>query len=147
MPDTHGPLRNSRFLLEIDGVARAGFSACRLPSARTNVVEYREGDEKRPTPRKLAGLTDYGPLVLKGGVAPDAKALFDWYETVREGKVDEARTTVAVVLLDTEGQAGPRWEFREAWPCRYEAPRLDAACEGVAIETVEIVNEGFVRTQ
>jgi phage tail-like protein len=147
MTDTHGPYRNSRFLLEIDGVPRAGFCECRLPSSRTDVVEYREGDEKRPTTRKLAGLNDYGPLVLKGGVARDANALFEWHKMVTDGKLDEARTTVAVIVLDEEGSAGARWEFRNAWPRRYEAPRLDATGEGVAIETVEIVNEGFERTQ
>lgn len=147
MPDRHGPLRNSRFTLEIDGVARAGFNECHLPSSRTDVIEYREGNDKRPTNRKLAGLTHYGPLVLKGGVAADAKALFEWHRLVEVGKLEEARTTIAVVLRDEEGESGPRWEFRNAWPCRYEAPRLDATGEGMAIETVEIVNEGFVREQ
>lgn len=147
MPDSHGPYRDSRFRLEIDEVVRAGFRECHLPSARTDVIEYREGNEKRPTPRKLAGLTDYGPLVLKGGVAKDAMALFEWYRMVADGKIDEARTTIAVVLQDEEGTAGARWEFRNAWPCRYEGPRLDATGEGIAIERVEIVNEGFQRVQ
>lgn len=147
MPDGHGPLRNSRFVLEIDGVVRAGFAECHLPSARTEVITYREGDDKRPTNRKLAGLTEYGPLLLKGGVARDAMALFEWYEMVASGKVDEARTTIAVNVLDEEGSTSARWEFRNAWPRRYEGPRLDASGECVAIETVEIVNEGFERKQ
>lgn len=147
MPDGHGPLRDSRFRLEIDGVERAGFAECHLPSARTEAISYREGDEKRPTHRKLAGLTEYGPLVLKGGVARDAKALFDWYRMVADGKLEEARTTIAVVVLDEEGGANARWEFRNAWPRRYEGPRLDACGERVAIELVEIVNEGFERKQ
>lgn len=147
MPDSHGPYRNSRFLLEIENVVRAGFSECRLPSARTEVVEYREGNETRRTTRKLAGLNEYGPLVLKGGVARDSMALFDWYRLVADGKLDEARTTVAVVLQDEEGSPGARWEFRNAWPCRYDAPRLDANGDGVAIQTVEVAHEGFERTQ
>lgn len=147
MPDVHGPLRNSRFRLEIDDVVRAGFAECHLPSARTEVISYREGSDKQPTDRKLAGLTEYGPLILKGGVARDAKALFDWYHMVASGKVDEARTTIAVVVLDEEGGPSARWEFRNAWPRRYEGPRLDASGECVAIETVEIVNEGFERKQ
>lgn len=147
MPDTHGPYRNSRFQLEIDGVVRAGFSECRLPSARTDVVEYREGNEKRRAPRKLAGLNSYGPLVLKGGVSRDANALFEWYKLVADGKVDEARGPIAVVVLSEDGEPGARWEFRNAWPCRYEGPHLDANGDAVAIETVEIANEGFERTQ
>jgi len=144
MPDRHGPFRVARFLLEIDGIAKAGFSHCRLPSSSTAVVEYREGNEA-PTPRKLAGLNDYGPLVLRSGVTDDSVALAEWRHLVEAGKVGEARRTIAVVLLDEEGATAARWEFRNAWPARYEGPRLDANRSAVAIETLEIVAEGFER--
>ncbi|WP_251343938.1 phage tail protein [Haloplanus halophilus] len=144
MPDRHGPLRVARFLLEIDGIAKAGFSRCRLPSASTSVVEYREGNE-RPTPRKLAGLNDYGPLVLRAGVTDASVELAEWRRLVESGKVDEARRAIAVVLLDEEGATAARWEFRNAWPARYEGPALDANRSAVAIETLEIVSEGVER--
>jgi len=41
MPDRHGPFRNFRFLLEIEGVVQAGFSECTLPESSTEAVEYR----------------------------------------------------------------------------------------------------------
>jgi phage tail-like protein len=144
MPDRHGPLRVARFLLEIDGVATAGFSHCRLPSASTAVVEYREGNEA-PTPRKLAGLNGYGPLVLRTGITDDSVELAEWRRLVETGRVDEARRAIAVVLLDAEGATAARWEFRNAWPARYGGPRLDANRSAVAIETLEIVSEGFER--
>lgn len=147
MPDSHGPYRNNRFMLEIDGVNRAGFSTANLPENSTEVIEYREGNEKRPTARKLSSLNDYGTLTLEGGTARDAKALFDWRKLVEDGKVDEARTTVAVLLQDEEGQTGARWEFRNAWPRQYDAPDLDATGNDVAIESIEIVHEGMERKQ
>lgn len=144
MPDRHGPFRVARFLLEIDGVAKAGFSHCRLPASSTDVIAYREGNES-PTPRKLAGLNRYGPLELQYGVTTDGIALTEWYALVQQGKVDDARRSVAVVLLDEEGAPAARWEFRNAWPARYEAPTLDADRSAVAIETLEIVHEGVER--
>jgi len=144
MPDRHGPFRVARFLLEIDEVAKAGFSYCRLPETTTDVVEYREGNEP-PTPRKLAGLSRYSPLELRSGVTTDSIALAEWRRLVEQGKVDEARRSIAVVLLDEEGSAAARWEFRNAWPATYEAPTLDADRSAVAIETLEIVSEGFER--
>lgn len=144
MPDRHGPLRVARYLLEIDGIAKAGFSHCRLPASSTPVVEYREGNDP-PTPRKLAGVTDYGPLVLEYGVTTDSVELSEWRHLVERGSVDEARRPIAVVLLDEEGAPGARWELRNAWPARYEGPRLDADRSAVAIETLEIVAEGFER--
>jgi phage tail-like protein len=144
MPDRHGPLRVARFLLEIDGIAKAGFSRCRLPSSSTAVVEYREGTDP-PTPRKLAGLNEYGPLELRYGVTTDAIELYEWRRLVEDGKVDDARRSVAVVLLDEEGSPGARWELRNAWPTRYQAPTLDAGRSAVAIETLEVACEGFQR--
>lgn len=145
MPDRHGPLRVARFLLEIDGVAKAGFSRCRLPHASTDVVEYREGNDVEPTARKLAGLNEYGPLRLEYGVTDDSLTIYDWRRLVEQGKLDEARRTATVVLLDEEGAPAARWEFERAWPARYEAPTLDATCSEVAIETLEVVCEGFER--
>lgn len=144
MPDRHGPLRVARFLVEIDGIAKAGFARCRLPTSSTAVVEYREGNEP-PTPRKLAGLNEYGPLELRYGVAADSVELAEWRRLVEQGRVDEARRSVAVVLLDEEGAAGARWEFEHAWPTRYEAPGLDANRSAVAIEALVIACEGIRR--
>ena len=146
MPDRHGPLRVARYLLEIDGIAKAGFSRCRLPDSSTTVVEYREGNEP-PTPRKLAGLTAYGALELRYGVTTDAAELAEWRRLVEQGKVDEARRAIAVVLLDEEGAPGARWELRNAWPTRYAPPTLDAGRSAVAIETLEIACEGVRRIE
>ncbi|AXG09977.1 phage tail protein [Haloplanus rubicundus] len=144
MPDRHGPFRVARFLLEIDGVAKAGFTRCRIPDSSTAVVEYREGNDP-PTPRKLAGLNEYGSLELRYGVTTDAIELYEWRRLVEQGKVDEARRSIAVVLLDEEGAPAARWELRNAWPRRYAAPTLDAGRSAVAIETLEIVCEGLRR--
>jgi len=147
MPDGRGPLRNNRFLLEIDNVARAGFSSASLPANSTEVIEYREGNDKRPTVRKLTSLNEYGNLTLEGGTARDAMALYEWRKLVENGKLGEARTTIAVVLQDEEGQSKARWEFRKAWPREYDAPDLEGTGNEVAIESLEIVCEGMERKQ
>ncbi len=144
MPDRHGPYRKTRFLVEIDGIARAGFSRCRLPEARSDVIEYREGTDP-PTTRKLAGLNRVGNLVLTSGVTDDSIELAEWRESVEQGQVDEARRMAAVVVLGEEGQSGPRWELKNCWPVRYEPCDLDARGEFVAIETLEIATEGIER--
>lgn len=146
MPDKHGPYRNVRFLLEIDEVAKAGFAECRQPTSSTDVVEYREGTDP-PTARKLAGLNRYGRVCLRSGVTEDSIELYEWRKQVEQGKVDEARRTAAIVLLDTEGNPGARWELRNVWPATYQAPRLDATGEDVAIESLELVCEGFERVE
>lgn len=140
------PYRQLRFVLEIEDAVVAGFSHCDLPAARSSVVEYREGNEP-PTPRKLPGLNRYGPLVLKTGVTDRSIELYEWRSLVERGLMDDARRAIAVTLLDATGQAAARWEFREAWPCQYEAPRLSATADEVAIERLVVANEGFARIE
>lgn len=145
MADRHGPYRNTRFLLEIDGIAIAGFSTCNLPENSTEVVEYREGNDP-PHSRKLTSLNDFGNLSLEKGTTDDSIALYEWRKLVEQGKLEEARRSIAVVVLDEEGQSGPRYEFKRAWVRQYDAPDLDASGGDVAVESMEIVHEGMERT-
>jgi phage tail-like protein len=146
MPDRHGPYRNFRYLLEIDGIAQAGFSEATIPEASTEPIEYREGNEA-PTVRKLSSLNAYGNLTLQWGVTTDSMALYEWWTLVEQGKVDEARRSIAVIVLDEEGEPGARWQFRNAWPQQYDAPDLSATANEVAIESLEIVHEGMERAE
>lgn len=138
------PYRQMRFILEIGGIAKAGFSYCRVPKASSGVITYREGNEP-PTPRKLPGLNEYGPLILETGITDSSIELFEWRTLVEQGKMDEARRAAAVVLLDATGYPAARWTIREAWPSQYVGPQLSAVADEVAIERLVIVNEGFGR--
>lgn len=144
MPDRHGPYRNFRYLLEIDGITEAGFAECAIPEASSEPIEYREGNEAL-TVRKLVSLNSYGDLTMQRGVT-DSLALFEWRKLVEQGKLDEARRAVAVLVLDEEGNPGPRWEFRDAWPSQYDAPDLNATANEVAVESLTVVHEGMGRT-
>jgi phage tail-like protein len=143
MPDRHGPYRNFRFLLEIDGITQAGFNQATVPEEQTELVEYRNGNEL-PRNRKLGGRTMYGNLTLQAGIT-DSTELYEWRQSVANGQIDDARRNIAVIVLDEEGEPGPRFEFENAWPRQYDAPDLNAGESNVAIESLEIVHEGMVR--
>jgi phage tail-like protein len=57
----------------------------------------------------------------------------------------DARRNMAIILMDEEGNSAARWEFTEAWPSKYDAPDLNAKGTDIAIETLEIANEGMMR--
>jgi phage tail-like protein len=143
MPDRHGPFRNHRFVLEVDGIAEASFSEVSVPEASAGVVEYREGTDP-PTTRKLKGLNSYGNVTLSKGIT-ESTELYDWWTLVEQGKLEEARRSAAIVVLDEEGNPGPRYQFRDVWIRQYDAPDLDATGDGVAIESLELVHEGMER--
>jgi phage tail-like protein len=60
---------------------------------------------------------------------------------VLDGNVQ--RTTGSIVLLDASRNPILRWNFRNAWPCKWVGPALNATGNEVAIESIEIAHEGF----
>ncbi len=144
MPATRkDPLRGFRFLVEIDGIVQAGFQEVTVPESAQDPIEYREGTD-RPTVRKIPGLIKYGNVVLKWG-ATDSLELSNWRKMVEDGKMGEARRSMAIIVLDEEGNEGARWVFIDAWPTKYGAPDVKGTGNDIAIETLEIAHEGMRR--
>lgn len=140
--DRKDPLRNFRFRLEIDGIQQAGFSEATVPDTSTDVIEYREGNETT-TARKLPGLNKYGNISLKWGTT-DSLDLYTWRKQIIDGNTQ--RKNIAIIVLDEAGNDKARFEFANAWPSKYDPADLNATGNAVAIETLEIVHEGMVRT-
>lgn len=142
MPDgtRNDPYGQFNFNIEIDGKPLGGFSEVSGLSQDSTPIEYREGNEKQGTTRKLPGLIKYDNIVLKRGWTKD-KVLWEWRKQVIEGKTD--RRHGSIVLLDEARQPALRWNFREGWPCKWEGPALNGNTSEAAIETLEIAHEGL----
>ena len=131
---------NSRFQVEIEGIAATGFAEVILPEAQADIIEYRGGAE--PRTRKLPGLVKFGNLILRRGVT-QSDDLYLWWKSVADGATE--RRTVAVILLDEQRQPVKRWVAARAWPARYTvAPLIANDCDVALIETVECAVEDFV---
>jgi phage tail-like protein len=134
------PFSQFNFIIEIDGVVKAGFSECSGLTSDSNIIEYREGNEKTLTARKLPGLAKFPNIVLKRGQTADT-SLWDWRKKVIDGET--SRTNGSIVLLDEARKPALTWHFREGWPCKLEAPALNGKTSEVAIEMLEICHEGL----
>jgi len=140
------PLRNFRYRLEIEGIVQAGFSEVAIGDSTVEPIEYREGIEIT-TVRKLKGLTKYANLTLKWGLT-DSKELADWHQQVIDdvdmidGKV---RRTVVIHIQNEAGQDKSSYEIVNAWPTKYDPSDLNGKGNEVAIEVLELVNEGMRR--
>jgi len=137
------PWRNARFFLEIGGINIAGFREATIPDTSSDPIEYREGNEA-PTVRKIPGLIKYSNISLKRGIT-DSKELYDWYKQVVDGKFEDARREISIVLQDEEGNEATRWNFVNAWPTKYDAPDMNATAGEIAIEALDIAHEGMQR--
>ena len=142
------PLRNFRFRVEIDNVARAGFAEVTGLEIATQTIDYREGTDP-PHVRKLSGLTKYGNVTLRHGLVVGANALelFQWHRAVAAGPLIQNRRRVVIVVQDDAGQDQTRFVVTDAWPVKYETSALNARANEVIIETLELANEGIERAQ
>ena len=141
------PLRNFRYRLEIDGIVQAGFSEVAIGDASNDPIEYREGNEIT-TVRKLKGLNKYGNITLKWGLT-DSIELSNWHRMVVDDATPlaAARRTVVIRIQNEAGKDKAAYEITRAWPTKYNPTDLNGKGNEVAIESLELANEGIRRIQ
>lgn len=130
---------NFNFLVEIEDLSGdsasvvGGFSRVSGVESRSDVVEHRVGNS--PTVLKLQGKTRFGNILLEKGCTSSGD-LYDWRKRIESGEED--RRSGSIIILDGNMKEKARWNFFDAWPCRYEAPELDASDSAVSIEKLEL---------
>ncbi len=144
------PYRVFRYVVVIDGISRAGFSEVSGMNLSTAVVEYREGDDLRNTPRKLPGLTTFGNVTLRWGISDDVEFM-EWIHSVspdnQAGPTGLVRHDITITLINDAGQTtGPAWTLINCWPVSYTIPDLSGLGGEVAIQSIEICHEGIWTT-
>jgi len=111
------------------------------------VTRYREGPDPEYEFPLAGGTTEGADLVMERGAKQGEKMLWDWREKARQGKLDETRKTIAVVVYDSTGnQSLLRFEFQKAWPRSYSPPTLDAQAGNTATEELTIAYDRMKRT-
>jgi phage tail-like protein len=134
------PYPQFNFLVEIDGIPRAGFTECSGLTTDTDAVDYREGADPTLNVRKLPGLRKYTNIVLKRGYTKD-KSLWNWRKRIING-INERRNA-DIILLDEQRNEVLRWRLREVWISKWDSGPFNAKTGDVAIETVELIHEGL----
>jgi phage tail-like protein len=135
------PVLAFRFEVTLDGLPAGGFSECSGLSVETEVQDYAEGGlnthlHKRP------GRTRQTNLTLRRGIVD--RRLWDWYLDLLEGRV-ERRNGSVIVRDPSGGEVEIEWQFRRAFPCKWQGPDLSAAQSAVAVEMLELCHEGLER--
>ena len=139
-PTRTDPFTVGKFTVTIDGVASSAFSEVSGLDASIDVIDYREGNSKVPTDQKLPGLAHVSNIVLKRGLTSDL-SLWAWFAAVMSGIVE--RRNLSITLLDQAEKPVLVWRLRNAWPCKWVGPALNASSSDVAIETLELTHEGL----
>lgn len=136
----HDHIGNYNFRVEIEGVTVGAFQEVDGFETETEIIEYQDGNDL--ILRKRPGRTSYSNIVLTRGFT-NTDELWNWRKAVHDGKVE--RKAGSIILCDDAGGEIMRFNFFEAWPCRWEFGPLDGAGKGTAIEILEIAVEKIER--
>ena len=135
------PYQQFNFLVDIDGVTRAGFTEVSGLTTDTDPIDYREGTDPLHV-RKLPGLRKFVNVVLKRGYTQD-KSLWEWRKKTLREKPATERRNLDIILLNEERQEVLRWHIREAWISKWDSGPLNSKTNDVMVETIELVHEGL----
>lgn len=123
------------------GPIQAGFSDVSGLGNEINFSEYRSGDEKFNTARKIPNTNKLDEVTLKRGLVGSTD-IFDWFQRVRDGEY--LPRTVTVVVLDERRKPAVSITLRNAQPKKWLGPTLAAKGGGeVALEELHLVHEGL----
>ena len=136
----HDHIGNFNFHLEIEGLTAGTFRNVEGLDSETEIVEYQDGDDL--TLRKRPGRTKYSNIVLKRGYV-SSDELWQWRKKVMDGAVE--RKSGSVILCNDAGDPVMRYNFFEAWPCKWKGFTLDGKGTDAVIEEVELVIERLER--
>jgi phage tail-like protein len=124
-----------------EGEIVGGFSDASGLGFEVSYSEYRNGNEKVNTVRKVPNTHKLDDVTLKRGLVGSAD-LFNWLAGVRDGTADPR--SVTITLLDEARQEVGRWELANAQPKKWTGPTLAAKGGGeVAMEELSLVHEGI----
>ena len=77
-------------------------------------------------------------MTLKRGYINNTE-LWDWRKEVIDGKV--SRKSGSIILCGDDGEEIMRYNFYEAWPCKWKGFTLDGKGTDVNVEEVELAVE------
>jgi phage tail-like protein len=118
-----------------------GFSDVAGLGFEVSYSEYRNGNEKFNTVRKVPNTNKVDDVTLKRGLV-GSDDLFAWIKTVRDGTPDPRQVTIT--LYDEARKAVATWALRNAQPKKWTGPTLAAKGGGeVAMEELSFVCEGI----
>ena len=133
------PYFSFRFLLEIGGLIKGGFSEATGLQAEVETEDYQEGGVNDFV-HKLPKTAKYPNVVLKRGMT-DSDTLWKWHQKIVNGKIE--RRKVRIIILGDQGEEILQWEFKEAYPVKWMGADFKADNSSVLIETLELVHNGI----
>ncbi|MBN2145913.1 MAG: phage tail protein [Anaerolineales bacterium] len=140
------PLVAFKFGLEIEGKMAGYFTNVGGIGSESEVVEHKvvNSETGETIIQKIPGRLTWTEVTLKRGVTSNID-VWQWRQSVVEGKVEEARTNCSIIAYNQANEPMARWNFIAAWPSKVTGPDLDSGSAEYMVEEMIIVHEGMWR--
>lgn len=136
------PYQGQNFLVDLgDGTVegpQAGFLEVTGLESSIEVIEYRTGNDKEGSARKIPGLSKAGDVTLKRGIIGSLN-LYRWFDAVRNG--EDARRTVTIMLVNEKREPVMVWKLLRAQPVKIGFGGLNATGSDIAMEELVLAYE------
>jgi phage tail-like protein len=138
------PYAQFNFLVDLgtgttDG-PQAGFQECSAIGMSVDVVEYRNGNDKEASVRKLTGLTRVHDVTLRRGVIGSLD-LYEWLDEIRNGNQAAVRTVTIHLQNEDHTAVVETWKLLRARIVKHMSGPFDARCSDVAMEELTLTYE------
>ncbi len=119
---------------------RAGFQECSQIGMSVDVIEYRNGNEKENSVRKITGLNKATDVTLKRGIIGSLD-LYQWLNDIRNGDQNALRTVLIHLQNEDHTQIAQTWKLLRARIVKHVSGPLNAKGCDVAIEELTLAYE------
>jgi phage tail-like protein len=138
------PYAQFNFLVDLgtgntDG-PQAGFQECSGIGMTVDVIEYRNGNDKENSVRKLPGLHRVGDVTLKRGIIGSLD-LYQWIDQVRNGDVSAVRNVTIHLQSEDHAQIVQTWKLLRARIVKHVSGPFNAKGTDVAMEELTLAYE------
>ena len=120
--------------------AEAGFQECSNIGMEVTVAEYRNGNEKENSVRKITGLNKATDVTLKRGVIGSLN-LYRWLDQIRNGDQNATRTVTISLQNEDHTEVVQTWRLLRARIIKHVSGPLNAKGTDVAMEELTIAYE------
>jgi conserved hypothetical phage tail region protein len=118
----------------------AGFQEVSGLGMEVTVAEYRNGNEKENSVRKLTGMNKVTDVTLKRGVIGSLN-LYQWLDQIRNGDQSAYRTVVIQLQNEDHTAVVASWKLLRARVIKHTSGPLNAKGTDVAMEELVLAYE------
>jgi phage tail-like protein len=120
--------------------ADAGFQEISGIGMEVTVAEYRNGNEKENSVRKITGLNKSTDVTLKRGVIGSLN-LYQWLDQIRNGDQGSLRNVVIQLQNEDHTSVVQEWKLMRARIIKHTSGPLNAKGTDVAMEELVLAYE------